>query len=167
MERVALNLCPHCLAGCSDHPNGAPHRCLNEGCALYEAMVPYEGLAQHVGLIASFNAQEGAAVLRLINAARAVFNRADWNNPEMYELRDALAGVAGFDVAALVVPAEPPCNTETVSLHGDGAAVPTSGEHGGSAVNAACGCHYYAEQGIPCQHDVTWLHAGSEPGGVE
>jgi hypothetical protein len=44
LTAVTLVLCPHCLDGCRSHPVLPAHRCRTEGCALYDAMVPYEGL---------------------------------------------------------------------------------------------------------------------------
>jgi hypothetical protein len=69
LTTVALNLCSHCLAGCTDHPNLHPHRCRTEGCALNDATIPYEGLGRNtVELVL-------ADVVELVNAAQALCAR--------------------------------------------------------------------------------------------
>jgi hypothetical protein len=44
LTAVTLVLCQHCLDGCRTHPVLPSHRCRTEGCALYDAIIPYEGL---------------------------------------------------------------------------------------------------------------------------
>ncbi len=134
MERVALDLCVCCLNGYEDQRGAI---CGTGQCANYKNRLPDHGFAPHVKLIATFNQQEAEAVLRLINAAKAVMDEADWLSKPFMEHRDAIAldsdaGCAeggGFDLAALAVPSEPPDDTASSS----GEASLTQGTSGGSA----------------------------------